>query len=575
MGYLKFFNGFLFRNRTFCFITLLALVLTQAHSLGHAATPPQQHSVNEISSLLTKIKKDAEDQIAAIHGISKLVSLKNGLVQEYHLNEMPLPQKGDSCPALGFTADDIGTIIEAKALNRAGIYYAVAVEAMLKGYPEIAKWGFANASIMSLGCATYISNLAFILNEHDDFKHAAVLLEYAKQLDPTETSIYVNLAFSYQNLHRYDDAITEIMIAVTLHPKLKTYQKMLADLIKLEQEEKKNYVIKNGLAAKGETGLQSQPTPQLDEALGMLEEKKEAEFQNDMNSSLNYPLPYDNRQQRPKKKTWERDDIDLINSFDPSAFEEDDNAVCSYFSQQSHVLVRAGDGMVEKAGFIPPGGNPIEKFIITGGNHINKSKEIVKKIDNKSYKNRLEVVKDFASLGALEAANVFYGVAGEMYEMCGEVNLWPEGDKLLDDVIKENIKWEKEFWENLDKEKFSKQVCSFNKICVSKGDQGSIRISVKDSWITTKIQLHPTNLYKYQLKVYTGPKIFEKTIGSVLSGELSVISYFEWKFGRGITEGIALKGAGLLGKNTAIKDEKEISLISHSFENSPGSTKPP
>lgn len=573
MKFMKFLNGFFFRNRAFCFIILLILVFAEAHSLGHAATPAQHHSAKEVSSLLNKIKKDAEHQIATIHGISKLVVLKNSLVQEYHLDETALPQKGDPCPALGFTADDIGTTVEAKALNQAGVYYVVAVEAMLKGHPEIAKWGFANASLMSLECASYISNLAFVLNEYKDFKHAAVLLEYAKQLDPTESSIYVNLAFSYQNLHRYNDAINEMMIAVSLHPTLKTYQEMLAGLKKLRQE-RKYYAIKNGFADKDKTSPQSHPTPQLDEALDMLEEKKEAEFKKDMDTALNLPLPYDNRAAGPKR-TWKRNELNLVKSYDPSAFGEDNNAACDYFSQQAHLLVRAGDAWVEKSGHKAPGGNPIEKFITTGGNFINKSKEVAQKNDKNSYTNTMEVVKDVGALGALLTANVFYGIAGEMYELCGEVKDWPEVDKLLDDIIDERIKWEKKFRENLDKEEFSKPVCSFNKICVSRGSQGSIQISVSDSWMDVEMKMHPTNIYKYELKLSRGGDIFKKDIGGIASGGLSYSHYFEWKFGRGMSEGVEIGIGGSAGKYVTTKAGKSTSLVSHSFENSTGTTKAP
>ena len=573
MKFFKFLSGSLFWNRALCFLTLLFLLMAEAVSPGHAVASAPKHSSNEISLLLNKIKKDAEIQIATIHGISKLVVLKNSLIQEYHLNETAVPQKGDPCPALGFTVDDIGTIIKARALNRAGVYYVVAVEAMLKGHPEIAKWGFAHASSMSIECASYISNLAFILNEYKDFKHAAVLLEYAKQLDPAESSIYVNLAFSYQNLYRYNDAINEMMIAISFYPKLKNYQEMLAGLKKLKKEKGKYYVMKNGYAAKGKTGSQLHSTSGLDAALDMLEEKKQTEFQKDMDSTLNSPLPYDHGA-RGQKRTWKRNGFDLVNSYDPSAFGENDNALCDHFSQHAHLLVRMGDGMVEKSGFAVPGGNPIEKFIATGGNHITKSKQIVKKLDKKSYNNRMDVVKDFATLGALETANVFYGIAGEIYEMCGRVEPWPEADKLMDDIIDERIKWEKDFWENLDKEEFSKPVCTY-KVCVSKGSQGSVKISVSDSWMDVEMKMHPTNIYKYELKLSKGGDIFKKGIGNIASSGVSYGHYFEWKFGRGMSTGTEIGIGGSVGKYVTTKAGKSTSIVNYSFENSTGTTKKP
>jgi hypothetical protein len=162
-----------------------------------------------------------------------------------------------------------------------------------------------------------------------------------------------------------------------------------------------------------------------------------------------------------------------------------------------------------------------------------------------------------------------------MYEMCGEVKPWPEADKLLDDIVDERIKWEKEFWENLDKEEFSKPVCSFNKICVSKGSQGSVRIGLKDSWMDVDMQMHPTNIYKYQLKLSRGTNVFKKNIGGIASGSLSLDQYFEWKFGRGMSEGLELKGGGSLGKYITTEDGKSIVLLKHSLENSTGATKTP
>ena len=422
---------------------------------------------------------------------------------------------------------------------------------------------------MSLECASYISNLAFILNEYKDFKHAAVLLEYAKQLDPSESSIYVNLAFSYQNLYRYNDAINEMMIAVSLHPELKTYQEMLAGLKKLKQE-RKYYAIKNGSEAGDNTGAQSPPTPQLDEALDMLEEQKEAEFKEDMNTALNPQLPHDNRTVGPKR-TWKKKELNLVKSYDPSAFGEDDNAACDYFSQQAHLLVRVGDGFVEKSGHQAPGGSPIDKFKATGINFINKSKEVGQKKENNSYTNTMEVVKDVGALGSLLTANVFYGMAGEIYELCGEVKDWPEVDKLIDDIIDERIKWEKEFWENLDKEEFSKPVCTY-KICVSRGSKGTIQISVSDSWMDVEMKMHPTNINKYELKLSKGGDIFKKDIGGIASGALSHSTYMECKFGRGCSGGVEIGFGGSAGKYITTKAGKSTSIVSYSFENSSGTT---
>ena len=570
MKFLKLIYGSLLWIRVPCLTTLLILVIAEAVSPGHAAALAQYHTQKEISLFLSEIKKDAEQQIVTIHGISKLAALKNSLIQEYHLNEAPLPQKGDPCPALGFTADDIGTVINARALNRAGVYYVVAVEAVLKGYPEIAKWGFANASSMCLECASYISNLAFILNEYKDFKHAAVLLEYAKQLDPADSSIYVNLAFSYQHLYRYTDAINEMMIAVSLHPKLKKYQEKLAGLKKLKKEEQKYYYTKNGSTAKDKAGSKSHTKPQLDEALAILEQKEQAESQKDQEekqAELHPPLSDDNGERRPIRNR-RRNKLNLINSYEPPRFEENDDTACNWFNESAGQLIRIGDEYVNNAGYKAPGGNPIEKFIATGGDFINE----IKKNGGIPIYNMNKINE----LGSLAMANLFYGMAGEMYQECGGYKYSPEMDKLIKDYKDERIKWTKEFFENIDKEEFSKPVCTPKGFCVSKGSQGTYQFTIPSKWMGDyEFKIHPTNIYKHEVKVSKGVDLFKKDIGGIASGSASVSTYHECKFGRGCSGGSDMGMSGSVGKIMPAKAEKSTSLFKCSFENSTGTTDTP
>ncbi|NOX34682.1 MAG: hypothetical protein GXP56_13285 [Deltaproteobacteria bacterium] len=513
-------------------------------------------SIQELNTMVVKIKKDAEKQITAIHGLQAMSLIKNRLQKEYHLNTLPLPGMAGPCPAIGYGKKDVGNTIEAKALNQSGVYYIFGVKAMLKNHLFIAKWGFAKASLMNMKCPSNISNLGFTLNACKEYEHAIAILNYAKTLDPADSSIYVNLAYSYRKLHRYNEAINEMMIAVSFQPGLKKYKEILDELKKLKKEEKKYQII----------GKQKKNTASgLEDALDLLEDRKAEELNKEPQYVFNPSFPSNNGSSLDNRN-WRNEVIDMVHSYDTSAFAGEGDAVCGYFKKQAYLLVRMGDGLVEKAGGSPPGGNPIEKFISTGLAHMQKRKDVVAKIDSKSYNNRLDLIKDFASIGALETANIFYGIAGEMYEMCGKIEADPDMDRFLDNLINERIKSDKDFFKNLDKEKFSKPVCTY-KICISRGGQGSTKISITDPWFDTEIRLHPTNIYKYQLKVSKGGNLFKKTIGNIASGSLSCSTYLEWKFGRGMSAGTELNIGGAAGKYVTTKAGKPISLVKYSLEN--------
>ncbi len=513
-------------------------------------------SFQELNILIVKIKKNAEKQIIGIHGQQAMSLLQNRLQKEYHLNSLPLPVTGGPCPAIGYGKEDIGNIIEAKAFNQSGAYYIFSVKAMLKNHLFIAEWGFAKASLMAMNCPSNLSNLGFVLNACKAYNDAIAILNYAKILDPADSSIYVNLAYGYQKLHQYNEAINEMMIAVSLRPNLKKYREMLDDLKKLEKEAKKYQII-----GKPEKNTGSG----LENALDLLEERKIEESNKETSFVFN-PLFPSNIGSHQDSRNWRKEVVDMIPSYDTSAFEGQGDAVCGYFKKQAHLLVRMGDGMVEKAGIMPAGGNPIEKFISTSVAHNQKRKNVIAKIDAKSYDTRLDLIKDFASIGVLETANIFYGIAGEMYEMCGEIEPDPDMDRFLDKLIKERMKSDMNFFKDMDKEKFSKPVCS-HKICISKGDQGSTKLSITDTWFDTEMQFHPTNIYKYQLKVSKGGDFLKKTVGGFASGSLSYSSYFEWKFGRGLSAGTELNIGGDVGKYITTKAGKPISLLKYSFEN--------
>ena len=85
--------------------------------------------------------------------------------------------------------------------------------------------------------------------------------------------------------------------------------------------------------------------------------------------------------------------------------------------------------------------------------------------------------------------------------------------------------------------------------------------------------MHPTNIYKYELKLSRGGDIFKKDVGSIASGGVSYSHYFEWKFGRGMSEGIEIGIGGSVGKYVTTKAGKSISIVNYSFENSTGTPK--
>lgn len=89
------------------------------------------------------------------------------------------------------------------------------------------------------------------------------------------------------------------------------------------------------------------------------------------------------------------------------------------------------------------------------------------------------------------------------------------------------------------------------------------------------MKMHPTNIYKYELKLSKGVDLFKKDIGGVAGGSSSVTHHFECKFGRGCSGGSDMGTSVSAGKIMPAKAEKSISLVKHSFENSTGTTDTP
>ncbi|MBI4699373.1 MAG: hypothetical protein HY758_10860, partial [Nitrospirae bacterium] len=154
------------------------------------------NTLGNVLSVIQKAKNDAEKQIISHHGAEKFQLLKERFNLQYPPDKTPLPKDRGSCDGIIFPNKENARVLHAEIVDHAGAYFTTGIEAVFSGLPDIAKWGFANASSLSPSCSVYLSNLAFVLNEEQNYNDAVELLEYAKTLDPGSSSIYINLAFS-------------------------------------------------------------------------------------------------------------------------------------------------------------------------------------------------------------------------------------------------------------------------------------------------------------------------------------------------------------------------------------------
>ena len=511
----------------------------------------------QVLTIVQKARTDAEQQIIALHGQPTFSLLKQKIAQEYPPHKVPAGKASDPCPALGFTHEDMGPVIYCKVLNQAGAYYLTGMEALLNGHPEMAKWCFSVAASKIPTCSVYLSNLAFVLNEDGDFMDALVLLEFARKLDPSDSSIYINLAFSYQHLKKYDEAIQALLFAISLHPTFKKYQDMLLELQKMRKAEK----LTDPLIPVAKKGKKQPKSVQLGDALELLEEQKDKDFKEELSSGFK-PLPssgaglkkpvYRARRSRPAGP-------DRLN---PKIF-GDNRSECGALSKQAYVLERAGDEVVEGVGLTPKGGNPVDKFISTGHDFV----DIYKKGKD---------LKDIARAGSLTLAMVFYGVAGDVYMECRGSDKWKdkweEVDRLFEDARAEFEKAQRDFLDEMaKKEEFGAPVCT-GKICVSRGKRGTIKLEVSELFSGVEVRLHPTNIYKYGLKLSQGRQV-QAGLGDVVSASASYNHYIDCTFGAGCSRGVEV-GVGLSGgKGVKSKVGKSFDVIKYSAENTPGTPK--
>lgn len=190
----------------------------------------------ELQELLQEINANAEQQIISNYGQSQFNLLKQKIAQRYPLSQFPNPANPDDW---GIEDDEI--------TNQAGAYFIVGLEASFKGYSVFAKWCFAKACFLAPTCPNYLCNLGFALNLKGEYETARLLLNHAKLLSPTLSSIWVNLGYGYFKQNMFDKATECFLIAFALDPKNGESQSMLiqsfeqqgdtsqADAMKLEQ----------------------------------------------------------------------------------------------------------------------------------------------------------------------------------------------------------------------------------------------------------------------------------------------------------------------------------------------------
>jgi hypothetical protein len=346
---------------------------------------------------------------------------------------------------------------------------------------------------------------------------------------------------------------------------------MLPDLQKLREKKKSKVTT----AAGSVTDYQK---PQLDDALELLEDKKRNETKNDFSSSHGTPS---SRGIDPQSRVRSGNRVTPRSFSDPETGRsaEDSYAVssgCADLCSSLGMAVHYGDEAFRGAGFQPPGGDPVGKFI--GGGHIFMKHAL----NPKTRKN----VK-----GAAIGANLFmglltYGLAAEIYMDCcqsGEDLGHADVKKLLDDARKKMEGMAKENYEEMNRNEkndpgnFSLPVCAealFVKYCVSKGDQGSRKFMLASSSNKLEFTLHPHDIFKFGIKVLRGPRFKEDMPGGA-SAEGAVGSYMDCTLGGGCTAGVEAEVSASGGKYVTMKYGKKVSLLKTSFQNHPGTSGKP
>jgi tetratricopeptide (TPR) repeat protein len=381
------------------------------------------------------------------------------------------------------------------------------------------------------------------------------LLEYAKELDPGDSSIYVNLAFSYQHLENYDEAIQALLFAISLHPTFQKYQDMLLGLqgMRKAEEPRKSRLLAD------KTEDKSREQVQLDNALRLLKEQEDKDFEEELSSDLQ-PLPSSGAKPRKPMQPPRRYRRAVPGRLNPEIF-GDNRSECGWLSKQAYMLESAGDEIVAGLGLSPAGDNPVDKFISTGHAFLEIHEEG-------------SDLEDIARAGWMTIAMAFYGKAGEVYTECESSEDWFENreevDRLFDKAREEAERAHRELVDEITKkEKFGEALCT-GKVCVSKGDDGTIKLEISELFSGTEIRLHPTKLYRGGLKISRGPQV-QVGEGGVAEAGASSKYYIDCTLGTGCSRGVELGVDLQVGKGIKAKGGKTFDVIKYSAENSPGS----
>lgn len=464
-------------------------------------------SSGNILALLQKLKGDAEKQIAANHGQATFQMLKKKFSKAYPLDQYPIPSNAHECLTLEIPSQSTGSDEYLKFTDQAGAYYITGIEATMLGFPDGAKWCFANAASLSHLCALHLNNLAFTLNLEGDFKTALILLNHAKTLDPNNSSIYVNLAYSYASLERYEEAIQAYLIAIMLRPDIEKYHEML-----LAVQNKKEMI--DTLKKSHAEGKEGKKSADLNKALKMLEDNKQKKQQEDLEQELSTITS--SYEQRPGRKKTPR--IDADRRFGSYALSPD------FFDLSSAGLPFMD--FCQMASFLQTMSNNYEKAEAPAG-----SKESIKKVAKMTGQNMSLLFKGYA----LEAAKI-----------CGDADLandiWEEMSGLMDDMAEDHLlskkSDDKKSGKKKEKERFKKRC--FTTLCISVGNKNTYKLSLSAGIIGAEIKFN-SKTYNFGIKGSIGPKI-KGGFGS-LTGEAGVEAYFACDLDSGPVAGVTGKAS--------------------------------
>lgn len=243
----------------------------------------------ELQELLQEVLSNTEQQIVSNYGQSQFNLLKQKITQRYPLSQFPNPAN----------PDDWG-IEDNEITNQAGAHFIVGLEASFKGYSLFAKWCFAKASILAPTCPNYLCNLGFALNLGGEYETARLLLNHAKLLSPTLSSIWVNLGYGYFKQNMFDKATECFLMAFALDPKNEEYQNMLIQ--SFDQQ--------------GDTSAAD--AARLEQALDILEEMEERREEERESSSKKRPPRGGTRSWAEIKSRSGSSDMALAKFFAPS-----------------------------------------------------------------------------------------------------------------------------------------------------------------------------------------------------------------------------------------------------------------